>query len=366
MKPFVLVGNRIEAFEQQSNDCVPRQDYVEIARRLGGDLLGYNLSDALWYHGIRRIEKRLKLDLVEAFAAATQFSNYDIILSTSEKLAIPLEALRCLTKHPISHVVIAHKLSSKNKRLLFQVWNPKTFSHIICVSRKQVDYAVNQLRIPESSVDFVYDKVDHKFFQPLKVDTDNYILAVGQEQRDYNTLLQAISGTGIKLVIVASSLWSTSRIEMDKLDQATVLSHIPYQELRMLYAKAKLVVAPLFEVDYAAGVNSVLEAMAVGKPLLVSDTEGIADYITHNETGIYVSPGNSEELRDTILSLWERPEELKRLGANARQVVEERMNLDIYVERIAEIMNKVAKSSSLLEQSAPVRPKCPPSDRGKA
>jgi len=346
--PLVLVSNHIRTNEQsrpeQLDDLAPRQDYVEIAQRLGAKLSGCDLFDAAWYRWVRQIEKWIKLDFVESVFAAIQCSKYNVVLSTSEKIAVPLAALLSVTKRKIPHVVIAHKLSSGLKTRFFQMWQVhKTFSHVICVCRAQADYAVNQLGVPASRVDFIYDKVDHCFFHPLRVDADDYILAVGQEQRDYKTLLQAISGTGLKLVVVASSPWSTSRIQMDEIGEVTVLSHIPYQELRTLYAKARLIVVPLFDVDYAAGVNTVLEAMAMAKPLIVSRTRGITDYVVHNETGIYVSPGDSEELREAVLFLWGQAGELDRLGTNARQAIEECMNLDIYVNRIVQIVHNVVR-----------------------
>ncbi|MFQ5578880.1 MAG: glycosyltransferase family 4 protein, partial [Anaerolineae bacterium] len=172
-----------------------------------------------------------------------------------------------------------------------------------------------------------------------------FILTVGKEQRDYRLLLRALSGTGIKLVVVASSPWSTSQAKMNQADDnVTVLSHIPYHQLRTLYAQARLVVVPLFGVDYAAGVNTVLEAMAMAKPLVVSRTKDITDYVTHGETGLCVSPGDVAELKERILSVWERPSALNRLGANARQAVEEKMNLDIYVNQVARIVQKTVSN----------------------
>lgn len=344
-KPLVLVSNRLKINElsglKQLDDVAPRQDYVEIARQLGGRLAGYDLCDTAWYRWVRQIERRIRLDLVEAASAARQCSKHNVILSTSEKIAIPLAVLLSITKCKTPHIVIAHKLSSGLKTYLFRILQiHETFSHVICVCRAQADYAVNQLGIPESRVDFVYDKVDHRFFHPLKVNTGDYILAIGQEQRDYKTLLRAIAGAGIKLVVVASSPWSTSQIRMDEIGEVSILSHIPYQELRILYAQARLVVIPLFAVDYAAGVNAALEAMAMAKPLIISRTRGITDYVVHNETGLYVSPGDAAELRDTVLSLCGQANELKRLGTNARQAVEESMNLDIYVDQVVRVVRK--------------------------
>lgn len=347
--PLILVGNHIEANQQngreQVSDFAPRQDYIEIAQRLGGTLVGYNLFDNAWYTWARQVEKRIKLDVSQAIFATGQSTKHNIIYSTSEKMAIPLAAFLSLAGYKTPHIMTAHKLSSRFKTNLFRIWPlHKTFHHIISDCRSQVDYATKQLGVPESKVDFIYHNVDHRFYRPLNVKTDNYILAVGREQRDYKTLLQAISGTDIRLIIVSSSLWSTSRIEIAEIGETTVLSHISYQELRTLYAQARLVVIPLFDVDYAAGNTTLLEAMAMAKPVIVSRIRGITDYVEHDVTGIYVSPGDVMELREAILSLWSKLREPNRLGTNARQQVEECMNLDIYVDKVAGVVEKVIGS----------------------
>lgn len=350
--PLILVCNSIknsvEYHHDYSTDLAPRLDYIEIAHQLNGRLAGYNLFSTTWYRWAREIEKKVKIDFVESLFAAYNLSNHNLILSTSEKMAIPLAALFSLTKPRQPHVVIAHRLSGGRKTRLFQLWPlHQRFDHLICLSRLHADYALKQLGMPASKVTFIHHHVDQRFFHPLKVESEDYILAVGQEGRDYRTLLQATRGTGLKLVVVANSPWSTSRIELDEVGDTQVLSRIPYRELREVYAKARLVVLPLFGLDPADGITGMIEAMAMGKPLIVSRTTGVKDYVVDNETGVYVEPQNPEALRDAILSLWQQPAEQKRLGRNGRQAVEESMGLDMYVEKVVGIARKVRDEYSL-------------------
>ena len=55
---------------------------------------------------------------------------------------------------------------------------------------------------------------------------------------------------------------------------------------------------------------------------------------------MFSTPGNPGELREKILELWDKPAERIRLGSNARQAVEERMTMDIYVAKVVEIFNQ--------------------------
>jgi glycosyltransferase involved in cell wall biosynthesis len=197
--------------------------------------------------------------------------------------------------------------------------------------------------MPADKVHFVYDKVDQNFFRPTEENVGDFILAVGQEQRDYMTLLKALAGTGIKLVVVASSPWSTSQLDIQDMSNVRVVSRIPFTELRSLYAQSRMTVVPLQNVDYAAGVNGLLESMAMGKPTIVTQTDGIADYVVDQQTAVYTPPGDVNAMRERILALWNNPTEQKRLGENARQLVIEKINIDHYVESIQKIIESVGK-----------------------
>ncbi|NUM47269.1 MAG: glycosyltransferase family 4 protein [Anaerolineales bacterium] len=348
--PLVLVSSQVKNFDQYYDDLVrdlaPRVDYMEICKRLSGEVAGYGLFKTYWYALGRKFEKIVKLDFFESLQITRRISNYNAILSASEKTAIPLAMLLSLSKNNIPHVVISHHLSSKNKSTLFKYWHLyKSFNHVICVSKAQVEYAVQQLNIPASNAHFVYDKVDHQFFRPMEDDTDDFIIAVGQEQRDYKTLQKAIAGTGIRLIVVASSHWSTYRLPILGENNTQIVRNIPYTLLRSLYARARLVVTPLNNVNYAAGANAILETMAMGKPAVVTRTPGIKEYVVDGETGLFVTPGDATHLRETILSLWDDTHTQQRLGTNARQAVYEQMNLDIYVNQITSIMERTLKET---------------------
>ena len=331
---------------EQSGYSTPRQDYFEIARRLGASLGGYDYSGA-WYYLVRKLENRIRIDPLEAILYLRKFSDYDVVLSMSEKMALPTAALLRLRRANLPHVVIAHKLSSGLKTYLLPAWPiHRHFAHVICLCRAQAEYAISEMGLSPEKVDFVHDKVDHRFFQPQDEAVDDYILTVGAEQRDFQTLVEAVKETGRRLVVVASSPWSARKAILGSTENVEVLSQITYQQLKKVYAKARLVVVPLKNVDYAAGVNTLLESMAMAKPVIVSRTRGIQDYVIDGETGLFIEPRNSLALSQAIESVFESPPMQRYLGHNARQAVEREMNLDIYADRVAQIIRKVAKGVS--------------------
>ena len=88
----------------------------------------------------------------------------------------------------------------------------------------------------------------------------------------------------------------------------------------------------------------------MAKPVIVSRTAGIRDYVIEDETALCVAPGDSLALRETILDYWHQDDTLAYFGHNARQAVEKTMNFDLYVEKIAQIAHS-AQTTDLLTHS---------------
>lgn len=68
--------------------------------------------------------------------------------------------------------------------------------------------------------------------------------------------------------------------------------------------------------------NVLLEAMALGKPIVASRIAGIPQVITHGENGLLVPEGDAPALAAAINRLLDTPEEARRLGAQSRRRVE--------------------------------------------
>jgi len=109
-------------------------------------------------------------------------------------------------------------------------------------------------------------------------------------------------------------------------------------ELKRLYAQSQFIVLPLYDVPFSAGVTATLEAMCAGRAVIATRSRGLLDYVVDGETGILVSPGDVGAMRDAIRDLLAHPKEARRLGQNARQWIEEELGLDVYVERLARLL----------------------------
>jgi glycosyltransferase involved in cell wall biosynthesis len=211
---------------------------------------------------------------------------------------------------------------------------------IFVYSTAQYDFACEELGIPRDTIRLISFHADHRFFRPMRdvASKASQVCAAGLEWRDYATLVRAVAETkSLFLRLAAASPWCKS--SATELDPATLPAHIStgaydYFDLRTLYAESSFVVVPLFQNDFQAGVTTILEAMAMGKAVIVTSTIGQTDVITHEENGLYVAPGDVAGLAAAIERLRHDSELRDRLGRSARRWVEEHATLDRWVADI--------------------------------
>ena len=115
-----------------------------------------------------------------------------------------------------------------------------------------------------------------------------------------------------------------------------------YADLRLLYAEFSFVVVPLYETDFQAGVTTILEAMAMGKAVIVTKTIGQVDVVVDGVTGFMVAPGDVAGMRRAIEQLRAEADLRERVGAASRRWFEEHATLDRWVETIVSELTAAA------------------------
>jgi len=90
---------------------------------------------------------------------------------------------------------------------------------------------------------------------------------------------------------------------------------------------------------------ALLEAMAVGLPVVASRVSGTVDVIKHGKNGLLFEPGNGTGLTDCIISLIESPNRQAELGSQARKTVEQHFSLDRIADRYAALYGSLLSGS---------------------
>ncbi len=95
--------------------------------------------------------------------------------------------------------------------------------------------------------------------------------------------------------------------------------------------------------SYSEGLpNVVLEAMAVGTPVVATSVGGVPELIENQHSGLLVAAGDANVLSDAILLLAEDLPMRKRLAQHGLQVVEERFTFEQQAKLLTQVYEEVA------------------------
>ncbi|MFW6271770.1 MAG: glycosyltransferase family 4 protein, partial [Desulfosalsimonas sp.] len=74
--------------------------------------------------------------------------------------------------------------------------------------------------------------------------------------------------------------------------------------------------------------NTVLEYMALGKPVIATDAGGTKELVRHNESGYLVTNESAEEISEMVMELIDNPEKRLALGSKGKEIVHESFTLE--------------------------------------
>lgn len=311
----------------------PRPEYLLLEADHGVELLDWSKVP-----GIGRKRSRWR-SAVHAAAALRLLDRHPVVFSDGEHVGIPLAiAVRTLgIRTP--HLVIGHHLTTRSKaRFIGGLGAHQGMSRIIVHSRRQAEIAQDALGVPAAKLVYEPYCADTVFWRPAHdVDEEALVVSAGREHRDYETLASACEGIDAKVFVAAGSVHSpgANSREPSRWPSHLARGFADYRALRQLYARAGVVVVPLTQTDFQAGVTTILEAMAMGKAVVATETIGSSNVLIDGVNGIAVRPGDPIELRHAINRLLGSPAERRRLGSTARDMVTAKYDVAGYAQRLA-------------------------------
>lgn len=193
------------------------------------------------------------------------------------------------------------------------------------------------------------DALDTEFFNPTlakpHVTTNGEILMLpgrivqGKGHPDVIRAAKILVNEGLNLRIVFAGRSSSGTFERGLkkliaqeglLDRVLFLGQLQLPELRQWYATSDVVVLP----SNSEGLPRVLlEAQAMGKPVIAYDSGGVADAMVAGKTGLLVKRGDISALSGAIARLLSNRDERMRMGAEGRKFVMAHFGPETLVKR---------------------------------
>lgn len=200
---------------------------------------------------------------------------------------------------------------------------------------------------PTDKIQVIYSMVPKLFFdayQPLKPKTKNNvkILSVGRSHwvKGYTYAIQAIAalknqGHNVQYQIVGIDkpdeelLFLIAELGLEK--NVSLKSKMPQTELIALMQTQDIMLLSSLEEGIA---NVVLEAMAIGLPVVSTDCGGMSEVVIHGETGFLVPVRDVNAMAQAIIDLKNMPHhKLQAQTEKAHSLIKEKFNTEKNVEQ---------------------------------
>lgn len=180
--------------------------------------------------------------------------------------------------------------------------------------------------------------VDADFFHAAPPPETPLLVSVGGDRdRDAATLFRALARVRHERPDVEIIIQTTSREEPPA--GVTLVPHLSHGELRQLYQRASVCVIATRPNTHVSGMTVGLESMATGRPLIITETPGMADYFGGTDGAQMVAPSDADALAAAALRLLNDPTQRQRRGQAARAHVEGGFTTDHLGARVAAVVS---------------------------
>jgi glycosyltransferase involved in cell wall biosynthesis len=288
----------------------------------------------------------------QAVWATLRQRRYRCIVATTETPALPLLILKALgllrTPVIVTGVALLHPRNVAGLRGALWTRTMRHAETIVVYASAQKAILCELYRIDPARVVFIPLGVDIEFFSPTRSNgaaerSEPFILSVGtNEGKDFRTLVQSVP-EGCSLVAVTDD-GNAEVIRSSKPVGAhvSIARAVPIDQLRELYRAATVHVIPLHEAPFSSGQTVLLENMALGKLVIVSDVSGVRDYVEPGVTAAVVPPGDAVALRGAIHTALTLPDARERIGCAATAAVRETYSARQFATRLSSVILAVS------------------------
>jgi len=210
---------------------------------------------------------------------------------------------------------------------------------VICLNRRAERTLTVDLGIPRERVTFAPWGPDLRFagYHRPRSD-DGFILSAGKTKRDLDTLLAALPG-----VAAPARVYSMEARDGVPSNVELVLPDIQPDGRRLQFEfesvlrdlrSASIVAIPLAETNKLAGLTELNDALALGKPVVMTRSDYLEVDIEAIGCGRWVDPGDSDGWRGALAELSADPGLRDEMGATGRAFAEKQWNYELFTETV--------------------------------
>ena len=294
-------------------------------------------------------KKRIPLVLLQVFSFLPLLHKYDVVISSGFLNGVFFSTARKIMrfKKPRHLIIDTRAFSALTSDISIKVarFLLSPVDGVVCLSQAEQALWEKLLGFGGRAT-----------WAPFAIDTDfsdcahrddqlgEYIFAGGSSCRDWPTLISAARNVKNRFIVAAGRDSESGKYGLEDLSvppNVEIRLDVPRQEFKHLLSNALFVVVPLRHVPFAVGTEVIGQAMACGKAVVATGIPTVMDYIRDGHTGLLVEPGDVAALQQKLSFLLHRPDEMKRIAANARAAMNTELGEAALGKRVWELLQSI-------------------------
>ena len=299
-------------------------------------------------------------DFTTVWGFRQEIGAVDLVFSTADAVGIPLVLLRHfgLICRPTIYVSIG--LIERIKRLrskFMQGIYRRAFSRvevIIAYGFQEAEDLRKWLGQEGAGdiVHFIPFGADTEYFQPIDAGIPEIdVLSIGADPcRDFSLLgefARRHPGTSVRIITTSMRARELGTLP----DNVQLLKDAPFRSIREQIASSRVIALPVKENSYSGATTTLLQAMAMAKPVVVSAVGAISQgyHLRDSINCKLVMPGDARGFEHALSTLLADPSRAETIGANARQTVVEHHSWDQYVKTLLHLFEEALDTTGKTE-----------------
>jgi glycosyltransferase involved in cell wall biosynthesis len=258
------------------------------------------------------------------FMAVFRKMQYDVIVSWQMRIGICYGILKRIvhSNRPPVHIIqdFHIDLTRTGWRYGLQIALMKLaipgIDYFFCTSTEEEKIYSQRFGISRNRIVFLPLMAPQSNFEEPDRPRKDYIFSYGNSDRDFDVLIQAVARMNITTYILSQKYQSHIPIPTHV---SIIRDRVSEKELNDWITSSRIVVLPLNDYRIAAGQLSMLEVMALARPLIITENMATSEYAVHHQSALFFEAGNDKELADHIRYLWNHREAAEQIGRQARQ-----------------------------------------------
>lgn len=204
--------------------------------------------------------------------------------------------------------------------------------------------------ISENKIETIHNFVELRDYD-VETSDEGYALYFGRlsKEKGILNLINAFSKLMDETLYIAGEGPEKGNIETiikenNMKNRVKLLGYLNSDQMKEIIRTCKFVIVP--SIWYENCPYSVMEALAIGKPVIGANIGGIPELVKDRRSGLIYKYDDIDDLAQKIKALFEEEMLVKEYGKNAKEDVNKLYGKDIYYKKIMHIYNELLKEGN--------------------